>query len=284
MKKTPQLFDHFIITRFNLRKKEWTTSRSNSLVLTDEWLTNRMQLFETYCLPSVLGQRNTNFKWLVYFDTTTPDPVKERITAICNENPLFQPRFCDGMDAFLPSIQSDLGQSDAPYIITTRLDNDDCIAHNFVELVQQRFDSQSYLALDFVKGWTLRLENPCQLGIKIHAFNPFMSLIESNKNPETIWSKGHTEWKREKRLDQNTTEAAWMSIIHSENKINDFTGFGNCNVQETLNHFTILETEKKRILKEALNPSDWKITNLRNKLDSYYKFYSKELKKKLNWY
>lgn len=284
MKKSTELFDHFLITRFNLRKKEWTTSRTNTLVLTDEWLKNRMQLFETYCFPSVIGQKNTNFKWLVYFDTTTPDSIKEHIHRLSAAHPLFHPQFCNGMDEFLPAIKRDLSTSDKPYIITTRLDNDDCIADSFVDHVQRSFESQSYLALDFVKGWTLRIDKPCQLGYKIHAFNPFMSLIETNKNPETIWSKGHTEWKREKRLQQNSTDPIWMSIIHSENKINDFTGFGYCDVSQTLNNFTILESEKKRIQRDILHPSAWKMTNFINRVDSYYKFYSKELKKKLNWY
>jgi hypothetical protein len=284
MKNSSPLFDHFLITRFNLRKKEWTTNKNNSPVLTEEWHSNRMRLFETYCLPSVEGQQNTNFKWLVYFDTTTPTAVKERITYLSSKFSLFKPLFCNGMDNFLPSIERDLASCEKPFIITSRLDNDDCIASNFIDTVQQSFNSQEYIALDFVKGWTLSIDAPCKLGIKVQAYNPFMSLIEKNNQPKTIWSKGHTEWKSEKRVLQNITDLIWMSVIHNENKINDFTGFGSCDIDQTLSNFTIPEKEKDRIKDEHLKASRWMASNFMNRLDSYYKYYSKELKKKLNLY
>jgi len=37
------MFQHFLITRFNLRKKGWNTTRTNSEVLTDEWMENRLK-------------------------------------------------------------------------------------------------------------------------------------------------------------------------------------------------------------------------------------------------
>lgn len=284
MKNSSSLFDHYLITRFNLRKKEWTTSKNNTLVLTDQWLTNRMKLFETYCYPSVTGQKNQSFKWLVYFDTTTPDVFKTRIEELHKAFPAFQPIFCDGMDQFLPSIKSDLALNNKPYIITTRLDNDDCIATDFVENIQQSFNSQRYIALDFVKGWTLSIAKPYKLGVKVQAYNPFMSLIEINDQPETIWSKGHTEWKREKRVLQNNTDLIWMSIIHQENKINDFTGFGNCDADKVLSGFSLSKPMKAELASNLAPSSQWRWINLVNRIDSYYKFYSKEIKKKINLY
>jgi hypothetical protein len=31
------MFQHFLITRFNLRKETWTTNKQNVAVLTEEW-------------------------------------------------------------------------------------------------------------------------------------------------------------------------------------------------------------------------------------------------------
>ncbi|WP_051227980.1 glycosyltransferase [Gillisia sp. JM1] len=59
------MFQHYILTRFNLRAEDWTTTKNNEKVLTEEWLEERFDLFENYCFSSVRNQTNQNFKWLV---------------------------------------------------------------------------------------------------------------------------------------------------------------------------------------------------------------------------
>ncbi len=61
------MFQHFLITRFNLRKETWTTNKQNVAVLTEEWHENRFKLFKDYCFTSVAAQTNKNFVWLVFF-------------------------------------------------------------------------------------------------------------------------------------------------------------------------------------------------------------------------
>ncbi|MGO4891672.1 glycosyltransferase [Flavobacterium sp. W21_SRS_FM6] len=58
------MFQHYVITRFNLRQKDWLASKSNNEVLTDEWMENRLTLFSHYCFPSLLKQSTQNFTWL----------------------------------------------------------------------------------------------------------------------------------------------------------------------------------------------------------------------------
>ena len=66
------MFQHFILTRFNLRKKGWDETKSQSKVLTDKWMENRLELFEQYCYSSIKAQTKKDFEWLVFFDKTTP--------------------------------------------------------------------------------------------------------------------------------------------------------------------------------------------------------------------
>ena len=63
-------YNHFIITRFNLKFPDVTGGKNTSVigVPANEWLANRTDLFMKYCLPSVLNQTSVNFKWLLYFD------------------------------------------------------------------------------------------------------------------------------------------------------------------------------------------------------------------------
>lgn len=41
------MFQHFIITRFNLRREDWITTKNNDEVLSDIWLEEWFELFNT---------------------------------------------------------------------------------------------------------------------------------------------------------------------------------------------------------------------------------------------
>ena len=69
--------EHYILTRFNLRL--WTKDKNRNNTRTEEWLKNRFELFERFCLPSIMNQTSQSFKWIVLFDINTPEKYKERI-------------------------------------------------------------------------------------------------------------------------------------------------------------------------------------------------------------
>jgi hypothetical protein len=171
-------YKHYIITRFNLRKSDWTTGQNKIPVLTDQWHDNRFELFVNYCFPCVANQTNDNFEWLVFFDENTKPKYRRMIEDLQAQLSGFSPIYVDGMDAFYPSIQAIIKDCNTPYLITSRLDNDDCLSQYYVETVQNQFSQQDFLALDFVNGYTLQLDKQYKLGKKLHVFNPFISLIE----------------------------------------------------------------------------------------------------------
>jgi hypothetical protein len=70
-------FNHFILTRFNVK----VSFAEPGAGLEPAWLLHRFELFDHFCYPSVRGQSNLNFKWLVLFDSNTPDSFKEKIAA-----------------------------------------------------------------------------------------------------------------------------------------------------------------------------------------------------------
>lgn len=276
-------FAHYLITRFNLKKEDWKLSRADTPVLTETWLKNRFELFENYCFPCIVGQTNKNFKWMVFFDTSTPELYVQKIKhlqTLCAE---FKPIFVDGMNSFLPGIEKEIELETTPYLITTRLDNDDCVSQDFVDVIQSFFNHQEYLAIDFPQGYTLKTQPQYQLGNKIHAFNPFISLIEKNQQPKTVWSKSHTEWKKEKKIKRVMEQRIWMSIIHAENKVNTFNGFDHVPTS-TLNEFNISQELKTDIEDHILLQSQWQWTSFKNKVASYFVLYSKDLKKILKLY
>ncbi|MFK5983394.1 MAG: glycosyltransferase, partial [Flavobacteriaceae bacterium] len=226
------MFKHFLITRFNLKKTDWKTNKNNKPILTNEWHKNRFQLFKNYCFPSVASQTNKNFDWIVYFDTSTPIEFREIITSLQNEMSNFIPIFIDGMTQFLPSIKEYIKDFDEEFIITTGIDNDDCISKHFIDKIQNKFDKQEFMLLDFVDGYTIQTQSEIKIGKKLHQYNPFISLFEKNDNPKTIKNVSHRNWKKEKNIVQIRDIRIWSSVIHHENKVNEFTGYANVNLDE----------------------------------------------------
>jgi len=275
-----RMFDHYIITRFNLKKEGWDTSKHNIPVLTETWLTNRFVLFERFCFSSVKAQENQNFKWLVYFDVSTPEIFKKRIEELAEEFPNFQPCYADGMEQFVPSIQEELKKSTAQYVITSRLDNDDCLAKTYVNEVQQRFVQKDHWALDFIDGYTLQVSPDYKLGKRLQRFNPFISLIEVNDNPQSVWQRIHGAWKRDPNLETIKNSRQWMSIIHAENKVNDFAGFGRVD-PAVLHDFITDPTDCKQIQDALIPETQWKIKSMSNSIKSHEKSFSKSLKRSL---
>lgn len=278
------MFQHFLITRFNLRKETWTTNKQNVAVLTEEWHENRFKLFKDYCFTSVAAQTNKNFVWLVFFDSTTSEKYREIIKELQRELDNFKPVFVEGMDSFLPGIFSEIEKYNTDYIITSGLDNDDCIANNYVEEVQSNFNKQDFLAVDYVDGYTLQVAPEVLLGKKLHVFNPFMSLIEKNCKPKTFYAVAHRKWKKEKKVRHIRGKRIWSSVIHHENKINEFTGYGVITPDVFFNNFTIAEEKKKWVCSTVIPSSKWRFKNLVNSVSSHFIYNSKRLKKKLGFY
>ncbi|WP_288368685.1 glycosyltransferase [uncultured Roseivirga sp.] len=148
--------NHFLITRFNIRVDDWTTTRDGYQVNQTDWLEHRFRLFMDYCWPSVLNQSDQNFTWLVFFDTTTPEQFK-----VLNENlvlkyPNFCPIYVDGIRSFLPSLRRELMErTNTDYLITSRIDNDDLIHRDFIKRVKEEAKPSGQLVIDMQRGYQL---------------------------------------------------------------------------------------------------------------------------------
>ncbi|WP_299368588.1 glycosyltransferase [Winogradskyella sp.] len=278
------MFKHYLITRFNLKKSDWKTNKNKVDVLTDEWHKNRFDLFLNFCVPSVMSQTNTNFEWLVFFDTSTKDEFRTVIKNVEQELTNFKPFFVDGMDAFLPSIKSYINSCSEDYIITSRLDNDDCLGQHYINSVQKKFNGQDFMAIDYIKGYTLQILPEVKLGFKLHQYNPFTSLIEINKDPKTIWSIPHNHWKYESNILQIKDESIWTSIIHEENKVNKFTGFGNVTHKDFFKDFKISKEKMDYVDQHIKSENKWKLESIANYISSYWSYHFKNLKKRLGFY
>ncbi|UMY65467.1 MULTISPECIES: glycosyltransferase [unclassified Flavobacterium] len=277
-------FDHFLITRFNLRNPKWELTKNRETLLTDQWMTERLALFANFCLPSVAAQSNKDFRWLLFFDDTTAPAFRQQMAEMTAPHPFIEIHYIAGMAAFYDSIAQLVGRSEKPYLITSRLDNDDCIHRDFIAEVQQQFDRQDYLAIDVHKGYSLQVEPVMMLGKKEHVFNPFISLIEKNEQPRTVWANDHNHWKKESRVRPLTHRRLWMSIIHEKNKVNEFDGYGNVDWNDLRQQFIVSEAIDTRIQHTLLPVSKWRFLSFRNRLYVKWVMLNKLFKKSLGLY
>jgi hypothetical protein len=280
------MFDHYLITRFNLRKAGWERTKNNEALLNQSWMDERMWLFSNFCFPSVAAQRNAAFTWLIFFDESTPAHYREPIAFMTASYPHIEAHYIDGMDAFYPQVKQLIAQrsSSKPYIITSRIDNDDAVHRDFIYEVQKQFKQQKYCAIDLVKGYSLQVKPTIMLGKKEHIFNPFISLIEQNVNPKTVWFSDHNMWKKETRVTQIKDKRLWIAVIHEKNKINNFNGYDNVPWESLRECFVLSEEADKIVSEQAISYKKWYKLHLKNKFIVKYKVLSKTIKKALGIY
>lgn len=224
-------FTHFLITRFNLVNKihQWKLDKSQQQVLDQSWLDHRFDLFEKYCFPSVLDQSNKNFQWLLYFDTTTEEKYRQRIEKLVAPYSFIHVLYKDGYGDFQENHTADCLQLNAgkPYVMTTRLDNDDVIHRDFVAKLQEQFKEQEYQAVNFTKLLIFGLNRKNKLHVEYTFSSHYITLIEKVKEGkiEGCYSKFDREWNKDGKALQIKGKAYCMELIHERNYLNDYRGF-----------------------------------------------------------
>ena len=214
----PERTVHIVLTRFNVKSR----GKESKIRLQPNWLNDRFELFEAYCLPSIKGQSLSNFKWLIYFDSHTPEDYKTRIEQYCKDLPLLTPFYIDEWNT--ENVQNAIRNiipSDAEYILTTRLDNDDGIHSNFFEVLHnQDFDKTDWY-YNFPNGLTY------SDGIAYahtDTSNAFLSRFERVDSFQTAWQLPHPEVEQTGRLTQIDLSFAWLQVIHGLNVSNKVRG------------------------------------------------------------
>lgn len=213
--------DHFLITRFNLKVKDWTQTRDGHEVNQTDWLEHRYELFERFCWPSIVGQSNQDFQWLVFFDIDTPEKFRSRNDELALAYRNFKPLYINGVNEFLPALV-DMVKSLATHehIITSRIDNDDLVHEHFISEVKRFARPAEELIIDFENGYQLiQINKRYEVRNYTHYFNPFLSLVESASDIKTVMRKNHRDWKSAKMIVKPGGRF-WIEHIHSRNKLN----------------------------------------------------------------
>lgn len=211
------------MTRFNLA----TPGREAAIRNQPGWLAERFALFERYCLPSVGAQTTRDFTWIVYFDKDTPQEFKDRIAALQQEVPFHA--YYTGLfhsEGWPRSVAEVLG-SMPPVVLTSRLDNDDALAVDFMERtaaaargVSPAPRSGIVVTNGFIRSETAAygISHPC------NAFTSWLERTDSGSTVLTAMGINHMEAAEAGPLIQVPGPGGWLQVVHGNNVSNKVRG------------------------------------------------------------
>jgi hypothetical protein len=228
-------FKHFILTRF------WfATGPSGANALGPDvhrWLEDRLKLFNSYCLPSVVGQSSQDFRWLIYFDALAPGDFIERMRGLAApwanievlaRNEWYVPgRVSPWKDR--PPKKSEIvndivdrvaGETD--WVLTTRFDSDDGLHRDFVKRLHEAVDDPMREFLNFPNGI---LFHNGKSYLYRHLSNAFISLLEPVGTIKTVLCAPHSRVNEVGPIRQLSPAPAFLQVVHASNDSNKPRGY-----------------------------------------------------------
>jgi hypothetical protein len=141
--------------------------------------------------------------------------------------PLLTPLYIAGRlnDRRIASSVAEGGFVHAPYLITTRIDNDDAIAVDHLKNVQAKFQHQNREFVEFPLGIQ---------SFRGHLYsvywpsNPFLSLIERVRDGSqftTVCCAPHDQVRSAWKVHSVLRSPQWLQVLHGENLENGLRGW-----------------------------------------------------------
>ena len=213
-------FTHYLITRFNVKIEGYGPEFFPPGARANKWEQERLPLFEKYCVSTVAAQRSKNFKWLIYCHTATSPEIIECIRRMVNAVPSVSLFFVVDFKDMLSHIREVCSSSGTPYVITSRLDNDDGIGLDYIQVVQDHFEPRGNVVLNVLGGIIYNKANGVLTFHRHSLNNAFISLIEeSNGSQEALTVYGFRHSSPPPSITVKNIEYAhafWMTL-HGSN-------------------------------------------------------------------
>lgn len=208
--------DHVLLTRFNLP----SGGAESRIRARQGWLEKRACMFDAITVPSVRRQ-TADVRWIVYLDPLSPVWLKERMQGYEEEGVLIPLYREDVPRSVLVADLHRVVRSPAPRLLTTNLDNDDGLARDFAQSVQEQAGRPCRYVIYADDGVIRR-------GSMIYARrdprNAFVSVSESWTAPVTCWSAWHNQLHLVMPVVHIDRQAAWLQTVHDDNVSNRVRG------------------------------------------------------------
>jgi hypothetical protein len=191
---------HYLITRFSV---SFGTMKTQN-VFNPNRLNARFDLFQRICFPSIVNQINKNFTWLILIDKQLPDIYKDLLYSILSTNNKINIKVIEW------NVKNSLGNldwlnSNTDNVITTRLDDDDAMHPNTIDVIQQYYNSPRQNIIDFITFPYGVKMNPSNK-ILTSLFQPFiaigLTMITNIKYfPLSIYAFNHRKIVKNNKID-----------------------------------------------------------------------------------
>ena len=209
---------HLLLTRFNVRRGPETDARALSL----EWLNHRLALFAGVTVPSVLAQTRRPDQWLIFLDEQTPPEFRTALDRCLACLPWVRQVYCVALDtAALTETIAPCLPSQADWLLTTRLDNDDALHPEFIATVQAMVSPGHREFLNPRHGLIV---TDGRLYRKQDLSSPFITLSEPVAGFRTVWLDQHQRLANHGPIRQFGLKDAWVQVVHGGNLANQVRG------------------------------------------------------------
>ncbi len=230
-------FTHYLVTRFNIPVNNWEKDKTGHPTLDDHWMQHRISLFKKYCIPTIASQLEKKFLWIVYCDVNTNSVYRQQIEDAVSVIPAAMIRTVADPAEMLSDLRHLISNATTPYVITSRLDNDDGLGKNYIRTVGEHFKESDKLLLNPEGGILYDTREKVMTQMKNSQRNHYTSLIEETKSPGellTVLGFPHDNPPDDVQIENIPGQYYWLKIIHERNVKSQIKGkpFFNMN-----NHF-----------------------------------------------
>jgi len=200
-------FKHFLIVPFNASNKD------------SDWLNHRLQYFRAFTKPSILTQTSTNFTPIFLIDPETPENIQTELTNMGGLLYRTESMWAAQRDSedekdseFSSFVREQCDQSH--WVVTSRVDSDDAIAKNFIEVTQNLVrEEEEFIIYPNGIMWAHK-----QYFEKDTKSPPFGTLVEPLSDyPKTVFSAFHGSIPRKYPCTSYPDERMWIHVYHGRN-------------------------------------------------------------------
>ena len=169
----------------------------------EKWLLERLDLFRTYTLPSVLSQIDQRFTWVGIAHPDSPKWFIEELQKV------------ERMTLKLE--EWDVDAKEPPGQTTVNLDTDDAISRDFVACARE-VDPHFVGEVILIRGLKFRPRN--NFWAYTRSYHSHFNVVQHPTTTVLDFFHGHGARRGLERLEVDTKRPMWLQVIHERNLLN----------------------------------------------------------------
>jgi len=200
---------HFVFTNFGIGIKD------------ELWLSYRLEIFANTVLPSLANQSNKGFEWVIFVDEALPILHRTRLEQLLHATDL-NARTLQVSDYSMVSreIMILIKAVDASTLVTSRIDDDDCIHESVIDLIQAEATSEhnfsDVLLISLKNGLEFLPSDQCYRPVDYDTLALALTLVDKTSGPKAHAITQYAHHLVVSTLDQQQISAEHIHLTRGE--------------------------------------------------------------------